>query len=267
MCCETFRPRAHCGRLACCLSLALALLGAANRMPVTHEQAKAGAGKVVVGRRHENETFKIMMRQHTMSCRDRVRKPRWCRRTAEQQLWVGLSDCPRRSAWEAGSRLRLPWGSRGRTCSSTSRPITWSLRRFVGQEVSRACPLGACPGGSCRRRLRQWTSGYRLSSRSSTSTSSSWSSLWSSTARSSESRLLHLCTSCLHLPWSQGSKFYGCTECSHLIVQSMAEYMIVPVACRTNESETADRSTDEPYAGVYSHFLLSSAALLSTTFL
>ena len=36
-------------------------------MPVTHEQAKAGAGKVVVGRRHENETFKIMMRQHTMS--------------------------------------------------------------------------------------------------------------------------------------------------------------------------------------------------------
>ena len=36
-------------------------------MPITHEQAKAGAGKVVVGRRHENETFKIMMRQHTMS--------------------------------------------------------------------------------------------------------------------------------------------------------------------------------------------------------
>ena len=175
MCCETFRPRAHCGRLACCLALALALLGAANRMPVTHEQAKAGAGKVVVGRRHENETFKIMMRQHTMS--------------------------------------------------------------FMEADLN---------GDGC---------------------SSSWSSLWSSTARSSESRLLHLCTSCLHLPWSQGSKFYGCTECSHLIVQSMAEYMIVPVACRTNESETADRSTDEPYAGVYSHFLLSSAALLSTTFL
>ena len=36
-------------------------------MPITHEQAKMGRGKVVVGRRHENDKFKIMMRQHNMN--------------------------------------------------------------------------------------------------------------------------------------------------------------------------------------------------------